>query len=82
MFPRASLDNGALSFASSGASRIVTVGALNYGADGPAASGAETCGTLTTVTNDDVWRCSVTNAASNLTLTDGTAITLSTAAGG
>ena len=59
------LDNGALSFASSGAVALVTVGALNYGADGPAASGAEK------------FALTVNNAASGLTLTDGTAVTLS-----
>src|SRR6202030_653845 len=40
--PGGSLDNGALSFASTGTSSIVTVGALTFGADGPAASGSET----------------------------------------
>ena len=60
--PAASLDNGALSFASSGASSIVTVTGGAFGADG--------AGTTTSA-------LSVTNAASGLTLTDGTAITLS-----
>ena len=60
--PVASLDNGALSFASSGASSIVTVTGGAFGADG--------AGTTTSA-------LSVTNAASGLTLTDGTAITLS-----
>ena len=64
--PVASLDNGALSFASSGASSIVTVTGGAFGADGP--------GTTTSA-------LSVTNAASGLTLTDGTAITLSLADG-
>ena len=63
--PAASLDNGALSFASSGAGSIVTVTGGAFGADGPAASAATTSA------------LSVTNAASGLTLTDGTAITLS-----
>ena len=63
--PVASLDNGALSFASSGAGSIVTVTGGAFGADGPAASAATT------------YALSVTNAASGLTLTDGTAITLS-----
>ena len=35
MFPLASLDNGALSFASSGASSIVSVAGGTFGADGP-----------------------------------------------
>ena len=61
----ASLDNGALSFASSGASSIVSVGTLTYGADGPAASGSET------------FNLSLLKTTSNLTLTDGEAITLS-----
>ena len=63
--PGGSLDNGALSFASSGAGSIVTVTGGAFGADGPAASAATT------------YALSVTNAASGLTLTDGTAITLS-----
>jgi hypothetical protein len=58
----ASLDNGALSFASSGASSIVTLADGAFGADG--------AGTTT-------YALSVTNAASGLTLTDDTAITLS-----
>ena len=58
-------DNGALSFASSGASSIVSVGTLTYGADGPAASGSET------------FNLSLLKTTSNLTLTDGEAITLS-----
>ena len=66
MFPLASLDNGALSFASSGASSIVTVTGGAFGADGP--------GTTSSA-------LSVTNAASGLTLTDGTAITLSLVGG-
>ena len=61
----ASLDNGALSFASSGASSMVSVTGGAFGADGPAASTAT------------AYRLAVTNAASGLTLTDGTAITLS-----
>ena len=65
MFPVASKDNGALSFASSGASSIVSVGTLTYGADGPAASGSET------------FNLSLLKTTSNLTLTDGEAITLS-----
>ena len=64
--PAASLDNGALSFASSGASSIVTVTGGAFGADG--------AGTTTSA-------LSVTNAASGLTLTDGTAITLSLVGG-
>ena len=64
--PVASLDNGALSFASSGASSIVTVTGGAFGADG--------AGTTTSA-------LSVTNAASGLTLTDGTAITLSLVGG-
>ena len=63
--PGASLDNGALSFASSGASSIVSLTGGVFGADGPAASAATAYG------------LTVTNAASGLTLTDGTAITLS-----
>ena len=62
--PGPSLDNGALSFAASSRS-LVSVGTLNFGADGPAASGAEK------------FALTVNNAASGLTLTDGTAITLS-----
>jgi Domain of unknown function (DUF5801) len=68
--PAASLDNGALSFASSGLSSIVSIGTLTYGADGPAASGAEKIA------------LAVTNTSSGLTLTDGTAITLSLDASG
>ena len=64
--PVASLDNGALSFASSGASSIVTVTGGAFGADG--------AGTTT-------YALRVTNAASGLTLTDGTAITLSLVGG-
>ena len=60
--PGASLDNGALSFASSGASSIVSLTGGAFGADGP--------GTTT-------FKLAVTIAASGLTLTDGTAITLS-----
>ena len=60
--PGASLDNGALSFASSGASSIVTLAGGAYGADGP--------GTTT-------FALAVTSTASGLTLTDGTAITVS-----
>ncbi|QIG98979.1 DUF5801 repeats-in-toxin domain-containing protein [Bradyrhizobium sp. 6(2017)] len=60
--PAASLDNGALSFASTGVSSILTVAGGSYGADG--------AGTTT-------YGLSVLNAASGLTLTDGTAITLS-----
>ncbi|WP_338831727.1 DUF5801 repeats-in-toxin domain-containing protein [Bradyrhizobium sp. 27S5] len=60
--PAASLDNGALSFASTGVSSILTVTGGSYGADG--------AGTTT-------YGLSVLNAASGLTLTDGTAITLS-----
>ena len=63
--PSGSLDNGALSFASTGASSILSVGTLTYGADGPAAANPETIA------------LTVTNANSGLTLTDGTAITLS-----
>ena len=70
--PAASLDNGALSFASSGASSIVTVTGGAFGADGPF-GGTPTTGTTSAL--------SVTNAASGLTLTDGTAITLSLADG-
>ena len=58
-------DNGALSFASSGASSIVSVGTATFGADGPAASGSET------------FNLSLLKTTSNLTLTDGEAITLS-----
>src|SRR4029077_1973899 len=60
--PGASLDNLALSFASSGASSMVSLTGGAFGADG--------AGTTT-------FRLAVTNAASGLTLTDGTAITLS-----
>ncbi|WP_166294177.1 DUF5801 repeats-in-toxin domain-containing protein [Bradyrhizobium sp. 2S1] len=60
--PAASLDNGALSFASTGVSSILTVAGGSYGAAG--------AGTTT-------YGLSVLNAASGLTLTDGTAITLS-----
>ena len=63
--PGVSLDNGALSFASSGASSMVSLTGGDFGADGPAASAAT------------AYRLTVTNAASGLTLTDGTAITLS-----
>jgi VCBS repeat-containing protein len=59
-----SLDNGALSFAASGAN-MVTVTGGGFGVDGPAASGATT------------YALTVANLASGLTLTDGTAITLS-----
>ncbi len=68
--PSLSLDNGALSFASTGTSGIVSVGTLTFGADGPAASGAEKVA------------LTVTNTSSGLTLTDGTAITLSVDASG
>ncbi|QOZ35181.1 S-layer family protein [Bradyrhizobium sp. CCBAU 53421] len=61
------LDNGALSFASTGASSILTLTGGGYGADG--------AGTTT-------YALSVLNAASGLTLTDGTAITLSLDASG
>ncbi|GKQ49736.1 hypothetical protein BRSPCE3_05900 [Bradyrhizobium sp. Ce-3] len=56
------LDNGALSFASTGASNILTLTGGGYGADGPGST---------------TYALSVLNAASGLTLTDGTAITLS-----
>ncbi|MHC2335526.1 DUF5801 repeats-in-toxin domain-containing protein [Bradyrhizobium sp. USDA 4454] len=61
------LDNGALSFASTGAASILTATGGSYGADG--------AGTT-------VYALSVLNAASGLTLTDGTAITLSLDASG
>nr|WP_283806333.1 DUF5801 repeats-in-toxin domain-containing protein [Bradyrhizobium viridifuturi] len=61
------LDNGALSFASTGAASILTASGGSYGADG--------AGTT-------VYALSVLNAASGLTLTDGTAITLSLDASG
>ena len=70
--PAGSLDNGALSFASSGASSIVTLARGAFGADGPFG------GTPATGTSSAL---SVTNAASGLTLTDGTAITLSLVGG-
>src|SRR4029077_4076383 len=60
--PGASLDNLALSFASSGASSMVSLTGGAFGADG--------AGTT-------AYKLAVTNAASGLTLTDGTAITLS-----
>ncbi|MGH6710398.1 MAG: DUF5801 repeats-in-toxin domain-containing protein, partial [Bradyrhizobium sp.] len=56
------LDNGALSFASSGAAAVVAVGALNYGTDG---AGSEK------------FALTVNLAGSGLKLTDGTPITLS-----
>ncbi|MGF6313539.1 hypothetical protein ABIB82_007692, partial [Bradyrhizobium sp. i1.8.4] len=56
------LDNGALSFASTGASSILTLTGGSYGADG--------AGTTT-------YALTVLSSASGLTLTDGTAITLS-----
>ena len=52
--PSGSLDSGALSFASSGASGIVSVGTLTYGADGPAASSAEKFA-LTITDNGGIW---------------------------
>jgi hypothetical protein len=59
----ASLDNGALSFASTGGSPIVVTSGGSFGADNEG-------GTTT-------YALVVTNSASGLTLTDGTAITLS-----
>ena len=73
--PAASLDNGALSFASSAGdvlnlpplATLIASGA--FGADGPAA------------VNPATYALTVSNAASGLTLTDGTAITLSLVGG-
>ncbi|MGY3492277.1 beta strand repeat-containing protein [Bradyrhizobium sp. USDA 4502] len=63
----ASLDNGALSFASTGASSILTVAGGSFGSDG---AGSTT------------YALSVLSAASGLTLTDGTGIALSLDASG
>ncbi|MGY3129868.1 VanZ family protein [Bradyrhizobium sp. USDA 4501] len=63
----ASLDNGALSFASTGASSILTVAGGSFGSDG---AGSTT------------YALSVLSAASGLTLTDGTGIELSLDASG
>ncbi|MGY4258856.1 hypothetical protein ACVI1L_005924 [Bradyrhizobium sp. USDA 4516] len=65
--PGASLDNGALSFASTGASSILTVAGGSFGSDG---AGSTT------------YALSVLSAASGLTLTDGTGIALSLDASG
>jgi VCBS repeat-containing protein len=62
--PAGSLDHGALSFAASGAS-LVSVGTPVFGADGAATSNSET------------YALKLEGTASGLTLTDGTAITLS-----
>ncbi|WP_338833505.1 DUF5801 repeats-in-toxin domain-containing protein [Bradyrhizobium septentrionale] len=56
------LDNGALSFASTGASSVLSLTGGSYGSDGAGST---------------VYALSLLSAASGLTLTDGTAITLS-----
>ena len=69
----ASLDNGALSFASSGASSAVSLFGVNFGSDGPLDAdhnGIPDEGAT-------VYALTVTNPASDLMLTDGTAIALS-----